>query len=96
MADRINTPEIIKEIAQRMGCYQKDVSELLGHFTDIIVENLKDGKRVYFHPLGVFYVRPPSDPSCKRPLKATVRLQPAKRIIKEIRQKSQEPQESKE
>lgn len=88
MADRINTPEIIKEVAQRMGCYQKDVNELLWHFTDIIVENLKDGKRVHFHPLGVFYVRPQSAPTCKRPFKATVRLQPSKRIIKEIRQES--------
>jgi len=52
--EKIGTKEMVQEISQRMGCYHRDVREVLDHFTNIMVENLKEGRKVQFMPLGVF------------------------------------------
>jgi DNA-binding protein HU-beta len=52
--EKIGTKEMVQEISKRMGCYHKDVREVLEHFTNIMVENVCEGRKVQFIPLGVF------------------------------------------
>ena len=52
--EKIGTKEMVQEISKRMGCYHKDVREVLDHFTNIMVENVCEGRKVQFIPLGVF------------------------------------------
>jgi len=52
--EKVGTKEMVQEISKRMGCYHKDVREVLEYFTNILVENVKEGRKVQFMPLGVF------------------------------------------
>lgn len=51
---KITTPILINEVADRMGCFKKDARELLGHFSDVIIENVSEGRSVQLASLGVF------------------------------------------
>ena len=53
---KVNTPQIIDEVSQRMGASKKDTREVLQHLADVIVEHAEAGQRVYYKPLGIFYV----------------------------------------
>lgn len=53
--EKINTPQVINELSCRMGAYKKDCAELLGHFADIIAENVQAGRAVAYKDIGVFY-----------------------------------------
>ncbi|AEF95036.1 histone family protein DNA-binding protein [Desulfotomaculum nigrificans CO-1-SRB] len=57
MVKKINTPQVIAEVAERMGCYKKDTRELLEHFAAVIAEHVAKGERVSFKPLGIFYAQ---------------------------------------
>ncbi|MBE3582228.1 MAG: HU family DNA-binding protein [Thermoanaerobacteraceae bacterium] len=52
----MNTNELIAEVAKRMGCYKKDVRELLlGHFLQVLLEAICRGEKVYIAHFGTFY-----------------------------------------
>lgn len=53
--DKINTPDVLRELSKRMGAYKKDCAELLGHFAAIVAENVSAGKAVSYKDLGNFY-----------------------------------------
>ena len=57
MVKKINTPQIIAEVAERMGCYRKDAKEILEHFAAVITGHVVKGERVSFKPLGMFYAQ---------------------------------------
>ncbi len=58
MREAVNTKETVKEISKRMGCYAKDVRELLlEHFPAVLVEAVSQGKKVHLAGLGTFYPR---------------------------------------
>lgn len=56
MVKKINTPQVIEEVAKRMGCFKKDAREMLEHFSAVIVEHASRGEKVSFKPLGIFYI----------------------------------------
>jgi len=78
--EKINSPEVIQEISKRMCCYKRDVAELLGHFADVITENVAAGRAVAFKDLGVFY--PCQSAGRGKSLKITNKLifKPAKKL----------------
>jgi len=51
---KITTIDLVNEISDRMGCFKKDARELLGHFTDVIIENISEGRSVQLASFGVF------------------------------------------
>ncbi|MBP7332416.1 MAG: HU family DNA-binding protein [Firmicutes bacterium] len=78
---KVNTPDVIQEISIRMCCYKKDVAELLGHFANVVIENVAAGRAVAFKDLGVFY--PCQNTVQGKSLKITNKLKfrPAKKLI---------------
>lgn len=80
--EKINSPQVIAEVAKRMGCYKKDAAELLQHFVDVIIENVCAGKTVGYKDLGIFYPYL----SVRRGRQDQIRLKfrPAKKVKKKI------------
>jgi nucleoid DNA-binding protein len=76
MGNRLNTKAVVAELATRMGCYKKDVTELMGHFTDLIAETLAKDGVIDFRPLGVF----------RRSRKGAVKFRPAKKLSRRVKQ----------
>lgn len=83
MPRTVNTPEIVKEVAKRMGCYQKDASELLDHFVEVVAENVQAGRKVHYRSFGTFYLRPAKCNS-KRFRRAGVKFRPAKKMVERM------------
>ncbi|OPY61661.1 MAG: Bacterial DNA-binding protein [Pelotomaculum sp. PtaU1.Bin065] len=82
--EKINSPEVIDEIAQRMGCYKKDVANVLKHFSNLVKENAEAGKAVAYKEFGIFY--PAS--SYARPWKK-LKFRPAKKLAQALIEASQ-------
>lgn len=53
---KINTKDVVKEVAARMGCYQKDADEVITHLAEVIAEAIKEDKAVGHKELGIFRV----------------------------------------
>lgn len=53
--EKVTTPELVKEVAARMGCYRKDARELLDHFSSVVAEQVAIGRKVQYASLGIFY-----------------------------------------
>ncbi|MCL6560670.1 MAG: HU family DNA-binding protein, partial [Firmicutes bacterium] len=54
--EKIATRQVIKEVAERMGCYRTDAREVLDHFADVIRENVSAGRKVQYAGLGVLLI----------------------------------------
>lgn len=54
---KLNTPDTIRETANKMQCYQKDAREFLQHFADVIATHVVNGETVSIKALGQFYLR---------------------------------------
>jgi len=76
--EKVNTNELVKEVAKRMGCYKKDVEELFKHFSDIIVENVQIGRAVSHKDIGIFY--PYQTMGSSRPCQVKLKFRPTKKI----------------
>ncbi|OPX92596.1 MAG: Bacterial DNA-binding protein [Pelotomaculum sp. PtaB.Bin104] len=76
---KINSPEVIAEISQRMGAYKRDVRELLEIFSNIIAENVVAGNSVSFVSLGIFYPYVSQTTG-----KVRLKFRPSKRILAKV------------
>lgn len=75
---KVNTPDVIKEVSSRMGCYKKDCAELLEHFADIIVENVQAGRAVSHKDIGMFY------PFISARCQLKIKFRPAKKVALKV------------
>jgi len=86
--DKMNTPEVVKDLATRMGAYQKDVKELiLEHFRGLLLDALARGDRVKIAGIGTFYPEIPrrGRPPASGQRQPQVRFKPASDFSRELR-----------
>lgn len=85
----VTTPLVVREVAARMGCYKRDVREVLDHFSAIIVEQAAAGKKVRYASLGVFYpaVSRRGRGAERGERKLTARFKPARGFLKALNEK---------
>lgn len=76
--EKINTPQVINELSRRMGAYKKDCAELLGHFADIIAENVQANRAVSYKDIGVFY------PFISARGQLKIKFRPAKKVVVKV------------
>ena len=53
----MNNKELIKELSVRLGCTDEDVSRLLASLTDVIGEQLQEGKSLDIEGFGTLEVK---------------------------------------
>ncbi len=53
----MNKTELVKAIAEKVGCTQKDAAAALKATVDVVTEALKNGEEVQLYGLGTFAVR---------------------------------------
>ncbi|KUK32061.1 MAG: Histone family protein DNA-binding protein [Thermoanaerobacterales bacterium 50_218] len=82
--NRTKTKDVVKKVAERMSCYQKDAKELLEHFTDLIAEEVSQGRQVRFAPLGTFYARPAKKPRRDGTRRLLLRFKPSKAVLRKL------------
>lgn len=87
MAD-MNTPDLIKEVARRMGCYQRDARELLEHFADVVAQQTTSSKRVYISFLGTFYTVPARKPRADGTRRQVLKFKPSRALARRVDQQS--------
>ncbi len=86
----MNTPQLVDDVARRMGAYRKDVKELLlQHFRAAILDALRRGDCVRLAHVGTFFPhrprrgREPADGVRK----LTVKFKPARDFLRELNAK---------
>lgn len=50
--------ELVREVAARQQCYQKDAREVIDHLVAVIAEALEQGRGVHITDLGTFHPVP--------------------------------------
>lgn len=81
----MNTKEVLADLARRMGCYKKDVKELLlEHFIELLFETVSRGQKLHLAHFGTFYPgqSPKSPKTGTRRL--TVRFKPAEDLLRRL------------
>lgn len=62
--ERVNTSELITEIAERHGFYEPELKALIQDiFIPALLTHLRDGKQVAVQGLGVFYPKKSQKPT---------------------------------
>lgn len=84
MGGRVSTREVVRGVARRMDCYQKDAKELLEHFASLVVEEVARGRKVRFAPLGTFYTRPARRPRHNGTRSLILEFKPSRAVLKKI------------
>ena len=83
--ENMNTNEVITEIAKRMGCYRKDVRELLlEHFLHVLLEALSRGEKVHIAHLGTFYPGRSSGRNKEGTRRLWIRFKPAEGLLRKL------------
>lgn len=79
---KLNTPEVVREISARMGCYKKDTRELLQYFSNLVVENIAAGNKVSISCLGTFY---PAEAKRSKDKTLKIKFKPAKGVAEKVK-----------
>ncbi|MCG0278953.1 MAG: HU family DNA-binding protein [Thermanaeromonas sp.] len=81
----MNTNELISEVAKRMGCYKKDVRELLlQHFLQVLLEAISRGEKVHIAHLGTFYPGLSYGRNKEGTRRLWIRFSPAEDLIRKL------------
>lgn len=82
MLEKVNTKKLVREVADRQGCYQVDARSVLDHFSSVVAESLAAGKAVHLSGLGTFYPVQLRSGRCRQGLRA--RYRPAASLARRL------------